>query len=82
LLQFKQGGATLGAAKALNAAIKNNPHGPHYLLGTKHRPKTLPPHYGLGSKEEAVLYAVNAAGTWKTTRSALAWLDGIVKNTV
>jgi tetratricopeptide (TPR) repeat protein len=82
LLQFKQGGATSGAAKALKAAIKNNPHVPHYLLGTKHLPKTLPPHYGLGSKEEAVLYAVNAVETWKTTRGALVWLDGIVKNTV
>jgi hypothetical protein len=36
----------------------------------------------LGSKEEAVLYAVNAAETWKTTRGALVWLDDMVKNIV
>jgi predicted sugar kinase len=45
-------------------------------------PKTLPSHYGLGSKEEAVLYVATAVETWKTTRGALAWLDDMVKNTV
>ena len=81
LLQFKQGGATSGAAKALKAAIEHNPYVPAYLLGAKHLPKSMPSHYGLGSKEEAVLYAVNAAETWKITRGALVWLDDMVKNT-
>ncbi|WP_417847049.1 hypothetical protein [Thalassospira povalilytica] len=82
LFQFKQGGATSGAAKALKAAIKNNPYVPAYLLGAKHLPKSMPSHYGLGSKEEAVLYAVTAAETWKITKGALIWLDNMVKNTV
>lgn len=82
LLQFKQGGATSGAAKALKAAIKNNPRVPAYLLSAKHLPKSMPSHYGLGSKEEAVLYAVNAAEAWKITKGALVWLDDMVKNTV
>ncbi len=82
LLQFKQGGATSGAAKALKAAIANNPHAPAYLLGAKRPPKSPPPHYALGSKEEAILYVVNAGETWTSTKGALAWLDEIAKNTV
>ena len=82
LLKFKRGGATSGAAKALKAAIRNNPHVPAYLLGAKLLPKSLPPHYGLGSKEEAVLYVINALETWTSTKGALAWLDDIAKNTL
>ena len=82
LLQFKQGGATSGAAKALKAAIDRNPHVPAYLLGAKCLPKSLPPHYGLGSKDEAVLYVTNALETWTSTKGALIWLDETAKNTL
>jgi tetratricopeptide (TPR) repeat protein len=82
LLQFKQGGATSGAAQALKAAIKHNPHVPDYLLGAKRLPKSMPPHYGLGSKDEAVLYVVNAVETWTSTKGSLIWLDDIAKNTL
>lgn len=82
LLLFKQGGASSGATKALKAAIKNNPHVPNYLLGAKRLPKSPPPHYGLGTKDEAVLYVMNAIETWKTTKGALIWLDDMAKNTV
>ncbi|WP_460021429.1 hypothetical protein [Magnetospira thiophila] len=82
LLQFKQGGTTSGATKALKAAIKNNPHVPAYLLGAKRLPKTMPAGYALGSKEEAVLYVINAVETWTSTKGALIWLDDIAKNTL
>jgi len=81
-MRVKQGGANSGAVKALKIAIKNNPHVPNYLLGAKRLPKSIPSHYGLGSKEEAVLYAMNAIETWKTTKGALIWLDDMAKNTV
>ena len=82
LLLFRQGGATASAAKALKAAIENNPHVPAYLLGAKCLPKSLPPHYALGSKEEAVLYVVNARETWTSAKDALIWLNEVTKNTL
>jgi len=82
LLKYKQGGATSGAGKALAAAIKNNPHVPAYLLGEKHLPKQPPPHYALGSKDEAVLYVLSSRETWTSTRGALTWLSDTAKNTL
>ena len=82
LLLFRQGGPNSGAARALKAAIEHNPHVPAYLLGAKRLPKTLPPHYAPGSKEEAILYVVNASDTWTSARGALIWLDEIAKNTL
>ncbi len=82
LLKYKQGGAKSGAGKALAAAIKNNPHVPAYLLGEKRLPKQPPPHYALGSKDEAVLYVLSSGETWTSTKGALAWLSETAKNTL
>jgi tetratricopeptide (TPR) repeat protein len=82
LLKYRQGGATSGATKALAAAIKKNPHVPAYLLGEKHLPKQTPPHYALGSKEEAVLYVLSSGETWTSTKGALTWLSDTAKNTL
>jgi len=75
LLKFKQGGATSEATKALAAAIKSNPHVPAYLLGETCLPKRSPPHYAVGSKEEAILYVLSALEVWASTKGALAWLS-------
>ncbi|MBB4265409.1 hypothetical protein [Roseospira visakhapatnamensis] len=80
LLKYKQGGPTSGAGKALAAAIKANPHVPAYLLGETRLPKQPPPHYALGSKEEAVLYVFSSLETWTSTKGALAWLNETAKN--
>jgi tetratricopeptide (TPR) repeat protein len=82
LLKFKQGGATSGATKALTAAIKKNPHVPAYLLGEKHLPNQTPPHYALGSKDEAILYVLSSLETWTSTKGALTWLSDTAKNTL
>lgn len=74
LLAFKQKGPSAAAAKALKAAIKNNPHVPDLLLGAKRIPKTLPPHYSIGSKEEAVLYVLENVENWSAAKGALQWL--------
>lgn len=82
LLLFRQGGPNTGTNNALKAAIANNPYVPDYLLGAKRLPKTMPPHYGLGSKEEAILYVLNSGDIWKSAKGALIWLDETVKNTL
>lgn len=82
LLLFLQGGPNSGANKALKSAIDNNPYVPTYLLGAKRLPRNPPPHYALGSKEEAILYVLSSDDIWKSTKGALAWLDETVKNTL
>ncbi len=74
LMVFKQEGPSAPAAKALKAAIKNNPHVPGLLLGAKRMPKTTPPHYSIGSKDEAVLYVLENGENWSATKGALQWL--------
>jgi len=82
LLKYRQGGATSGAGKALAAAIRHNPHVPQYLLGEKRLPNQTPPHYALGSKEEAILYVLSSGETWTSTKGALTWLSDTAKNTL
>ena len=63
LLTFRQTGPSADAAKALKAAAKTNPHVPGLLLDRQPMPKTPPPYYAVGSKDEAVLYVLeNRAG--------------------
>jgi sugar lactone lactonase YvrE len=55
---------------------------PAYLLGETRLPKQPPPHYALGSKEEAVLYVLSSGETWTSTKGALTWLSETAKNTL
>ncbi|MDP6590993.1 MAG: hypothetical protein QF666_16335 [Alphaproteobacteria bacterium] len=74
LLTFKKQGPSAVAGKTLKAAIKNNPHVPALLLGARRLPKSPPPHYAVGSKDEAVLYVIANRENWSATRGALPWL--------
>lgn len=74
LLAFRRRGDTEEARKALWEAIKTNRHVPAYLLGKCRLPRTLPDLYGMGSEEEAILYAAHNLAVWKRTPGALEWL--------
>ncbi|WP_339864750.1 hypothetical protein [Paremcibacter congregatus] len=75
LLTFRQSGAkSSGAIKALKHAVEINPFVPDFLLGTKPMPKNLPPHYSIGSKDEAVLYVLQNSDNWSASKGALPWL--------
>jgi tetratricopeptide (TPR) repeat protein len=75
LLIFRQSGSkSSGAIKALKYAVKTNPFVTDLLLGTKRMPKTLPPHYSIGSKDEAVIYVAQNRDNWSATKGALQWL--------
>ena len=62
------------AAKALKAAAKTNPHVPGLLLDRQPMPKTPPPYYAVGSKDEAVLYVLENRENWSAAKGALKWL--------
>jgi len=77
LLTFRQSGAKAsGAIKVLKYAVKTNPFVPDLLLGTKSMPKRMPPHYSLGSKDEAVIYVAQNSDNWSATKGALAPCNG------
>ena len=69
-------GDSLAALRALKAAVKINRFVPRYLLHPERLPPYSPPHYQLGSADEAVLYAVESSGAWEKTAGALDWLGG------
>ncbi len=63
-----------GADGVLNLALRANKHVPAYLLGEEKLPHRLPERYSPGSKEEAAIYAAEAAATWQKASGPLDWL--------
>jgi tetratricopeptide (TPR) repeat protein len=74
LLEFRRHGNTVETRKRLKAARKANKHVAGFLLGEEMLPAEPPPYYGLGSEEEAVVYAQYALRAWKATPGATAWV--------
>ncbi len=74
LLAFRKSGAGAAAAAALDKALTANGYVPAYLLGDRKPPKTAPLTVEPGSRDEAVVIAVNGARAWTTTPGAVAWL--------
>lgn len=63
------------ADQVLRQARKANRHVPAYLLGEARMPYRLPDRYSHGSKEEAMIYAGEAAAAWREAAGALDWLQ-------
>ncbi len=63
-----------GAATALAAARKQNPHMQVYVKGHRQLPRELPEAYAPGSKEEAVCFAESVRAAWVKYPAALKWL--------
>jgi len=74
LLEFRHGGATAKANKALKSALRQNPHVPPYLTGQKRVPNRLPDYIGMGDENEAVAYAADHLNHWRRTEGAVNWL--------
>jgi tetratricopeptide (TPR) repeat protein len=79
LLDFRKLGDNRKSQKSLVAAIKDNPHIPALLLGLTKMPRYLPPYYGWGDENEAILYVHENLRAWKGTPGALEWLATRVK---
>jgi len=79
LLAFRRQGDTPESRQLLNAAKKGNPFVPEYLLGDEPLPLERPGHYGLGDRNEAIIYAAEALKVWKSTPGAVTWVRDVFK---
>lgn len=73
LVRFRLGDAQ-GAELALKKASRTNKHMANLLLGDAPMPREEPDSYTLGSKDEAVLAALQLRPAWNATPGALSWL--------
>ncbi|MDP2796481.1 MAG: hypothetical protein Q8N94_03095 [Methanoregula sp.] len=71
---FRKEGASPTADAALSEAVKCNPYVPEYLLLTRKMSSQMPDHYGLGDRNEAILYVTGAIEAWARSKGALLWL--------
>ncbi len=77
LLRFRQEGAGgAGAKRALDAALKANPHLAPLLTGAASMPRSLPDAYSPGEASEAQLAYAEMQPAWAATPGALDWLAG------
>jgi tetratricopeptide (TPR) repeat protein len=74
LLAFRKSGAGEAANAALSAALTANGYVPAYLVGDRKPPKAAPLLVEPGSRDEAVIVAVNSSRAWNATPGAVAWL--------
>jgi hypothetical protein len=74
LLAFRHSGADTNSAAKLRDALKRNRHVTDFLLGKKPMPRSLPPQYAIGSRDEAIIYADAHRDNWQKSKGALEWL--------
>ena len=70
---FRKEGASPAANAALTEAVRGNPYVPEYLLMTR-KPSHMPDHYGIGDRNEAIIYVTGAVESWARSKGALLWL--------
>jgi hypothetical protein len=58
----------------LRDAVKRNPHVPDFLFGRSPMPRSIPPHYAIGSRDEAIIYVRAHGDNWRNSEGALEWL--------
>lgn len=75
LLEFRQGGASARANKALADALAENPYVPAYLTARKRIPSRLPSLVGWGEESEAIAYASDHLNHWRKTPGAVEWVN-------
>jgi tetratricopeptide (TPR) repeat protein len=75
LLAFRAEGDGKRARSALAAAVRANPHVARYLLDPDAIPPIAPPHFALGSREEAAAVAEDLLPAFEVTPGALPWLE-------
>ncbi|MBL8793133.1 MAG: tetratricopeptide repeat protein [Planctomycetia bacterium] len=78
LATYRQGDQA-AARQLLEEARRVNPYLLVYLLGDERMPMERPPHYSLGSREEAILWAATLLPAWRSTPGASAWLRAMVE---
>lgn len=74
VLERHLSGDQQGAVRALKEARRGNRHVEKYLTGRKATPEELPPYYGFGDENEAVICADALGEAWKQHPEAVQWL--------
>ncbi len=74
LLAFQQEGDSPASTRALQKALKQNPHVPAYLSGRKRIPNRLPDYISPGDETEAIDYATGHLNDWRRTPGAVEWI--------
>ena len=74
LCRFRNEGDTPSARTALDAALAANAHVVRYLLDPESLPLERPPHFALGSKEEAAYVAESLGDAYDATPGVRPWL--------
>jgi tetratricopeptide (TPR) repeat protein len=74
LRTFRASGDGERTRSALTRALRANPHVVGYLLEPETIPPDSPPHFALGSKEEAAYVAEGLRAAFDITPGALTWL--------
>ena len=74
LLAFQQEGDSSDSTRALQEALKQNPHVPAYLSGKKRIPTRLPDYLSPGDETEAIDYAMRHLNDWRRTPGAVDWI--------
>jgi tetratricopeptide (TPR) repeat protein len=74
LWRLRTEGDTPRTKAALDEAIRVNPHVVKYLLKPESLPQQSPPHFALGSKDEAAYAADELLDAFEATAAALPWL--------
>jgi tetratricopeptide (TPR) repeat protein len=71
---FRKEGASPAADAALSEAVKCNRYVPQYLIQVQKMPSHMPDHYGIGDRNEAIIYVSGAIEAWARSKGALLWL--------
>jgi tetratricopeptide (TPR) repeat protein len=79
LWRFRTEGDTARTRASLDKAAAVNPHALKYLLDLDSIPFGRPPHFALGSKEEAAYVADELGDAYETTPGLKAWLGSQVQ---
>ncbi len=74
LVAFYRNGDSAEARRRLKDALQENRHVPHYLLGRKRLPQSLPGYLTWGGEDEAATYAARFFSGWQKIPGALDWL--------
>lgn len=74
LLDYVTQGDSPETRERRQAAKSYNKYVVQYLSGRKKLPKDMPDHYGLGDRNEAILYAADNRNLWRQVMGAIPWL--------
>ncbi len=75
LLSYIRNGDSTHSRQLRKSANHYNKHVAKYLSGRQKMPKEMPGHYGIGDKNEAILYVIDNRDVWRKVMGAIPWLS-------